>query len=116
MHRLTARLLLLVALLGTFAPSALLALATPPHACCVRKAHRCHDSIDPDTELAIRDASCCNREASRAVTTAKWARPQPRTAQFFQRAAEPLARQLSPAAAHSQAIPLHSPRAPPSIA
>jgi hypothetical protein len=82
MHRLTARLLLLVALLGTFAPSALLALATPPHACCVRKAHRCHDSIDPDTELAIRDASCCNREASRAVTTAKWARPQPRSCPF----------------------------------
>jgi hypothetical protein len=72
MQRLTARLLLLFALVGTFVPLALAVTAAPPHACCLRKAaHQCHGS-DPD-ERAIRGNSCCNQNYRRAVTTSQWA-------------------------------------------
>ena len=79
MHRLTARILLLFALAGTFVPLALAATAAPPHACCRRKgAHPCHDSaaIESD-QLAIRNAGCCNHDCCRAVTTSQSANPQP---------------------------------------
>jgi hypothetical protein len=73
MQRLTARLLLLFALAGTFVPVAMQALAAPPHACCLRKAvHRCHQpgaSQDP----VASDAGCCNHDCCRALTTAQWA-------------------------------------------
>src|SRR5215469_1494867 len=76
MQRLTARLLLLFALAGTFVPVAMQALAAPPHACCLRKAvHRCHTpgaSQDP----VASDAGCCNHDCCRAVTTAQWANPE----------------------------------------
>jgi len=73
MHRLTARLLLLFAFVGNLAPIALASSATPPHACCVRKAvHHCHDS---ETEqLAIGSRSCCNGGCYRALTSVRWAR------------------------------------------
>jgi hypothetical protein len=75
MQRLTARFLLLFALLGTFVPLALAVTAESPHACCLRKAvHQCHGS-DPD-ERAIRGNSCCNQGYSRAVTTSQFAHPQ----------------------------------------
>ena len=75
MQRLTARFLLLFALVGTFAPLALAVAAEPPHACCLRKsAHQCHGS-DPD-ERFIRGNSCCNQNYSRAVTMSQWAYPQ----------------------------------------
>src|SRR5579871_1743618 len=73
MQRLTARILLLFALAGTFVPVGMQALAAPPHACCLRKAiHRCHTpgaSQDP----VASDAGCCNHDCCRAVTTAQWA-------------------------------------------
>src|SRR6516225_4071499 len=76
MQRLTARLLLLFALAGTFVPVAMQALAAPPHACCLRKAvHRCHApgaSQDP----VASDAGCCHHDCCRAVTTAQWATPE----------------------------------------
>ena len=75
MQRLTARFLLLFALVGTFVPLTLAVTAAPPHACCLRKsAHQCHGS-DPN-ERAIRGNSCCNQNYSRAVTTPQWAHPQ----------------------------------------
>jgi hypothetical protein len=74
MQRLTAKLLLLFALVGTFVPLALAVTAAPPHACCLRKAvHQCHGS-DPD-ERAIRGNSCCGPNSSRAVTTSQFAHP-----------------------------------------
>jgi hypothetical protein len=82
MHRLTARLLLFFALVGSLAPLALAATAAPPHACCVRKAvHPCHDSLASESvsetgQLVIRDANCCNGDCGRAVTTAQWAHAQ----------------------------------------
>ena len=84
MHRLTARLLLFFALVGNLAPLALAATAAPPHACCVRKAeHHCHDSLASETgQLVIRDASCCNHNCCRAITTAQWAYTQPPAGTF----------------------------------
>jgi hypothetical protein len=76
MQRRTAILLLLLAIAGTFVPLAQAATAAPPHACCLRQAHHCHDSaLMPTDQLVIRDASCCSHDCCRAVTTAQWAHP-----------------------------------------
>jgi hypothetical protein len=78
MHRLTARLLLLFALVGTFVPLALAVSAAPPHACCVRKAaHQCHGSTIPESDQpSVRSPGCCNHDCCRAVTTRQSAHPQ----------------------------------------
>ena len=84
MHRLTARLLLLFALVGNFVPVALaLSAASPPYACCVRKSsqvHPCHGMAMATTEpeqLAIRSTGCCNHDCCRGVTVARWAQTEP---------------------------------------
>jgi hypothetical protein len=84
MHRLIARLLLFMALAGNLLPLAL-AMSPPPSVCCLRKGvHHCQNSLGSESEqLAIRDASCCNHDCRRAVTTAQWAHPQPKLAAFF---------------------------------
>jgi hypothetical protein len=81
MHRLTARLLLLFALVGTFAPVALaLSAAPPPHACCVRKtqqAHPCHGtSMAEPEQLTLRSRGCCHQDCCRGVTVARWAQAE----------------------------------------
>lgn len=85
MHRLTARCLLLVALLGNLLPLALAATSAPLRACCLRKGiHHCQDSPTSENEQpVIRDASCCNRGCGRAVTTTQWAHPQSEAVAFF---------------------------------
>jgi hypothetical protein len=73
MHRLTARLLLVFLLVGTFAPVALAVSAPAPHACCMRKAM--HDHEAPQTELRAVDNghhNCCG-----PLTVAHWAEPRP---------------------------------------
>ena len=115
MHRLTARLLLLLALVGNLAPIALAATAAPPHACCLRKGfHHCHDSLASENgQLLIRDASCCQSDCCRAVTTSRWAHPQPKLAALFLRTNNVRlagARPVFPAAVCAE---LQSTRAPP---
>lgn len=86
MQRLTAKFLLLFALAGSFIPLAFAATAAVPHACCIRKAHHCHDSqgtAEESEQLVIRAASCCNHDCCRAVTTSQWAHPQPRMTAIF---------------------------------
>src|SRR5262249_47299073 len=79
MQRITARFLLLMALLGTVVPIAMQAKATPPHACCLRKGpHQCHESAAAHSERPVlRDAGCCNHNSGRAVTSSHWAHPLP---------------------------------------
>src|SRR5262249_46558350 len=78
MQRLTARLLLLLALAGTFVPAVMQALAAQPHACCLRKsAHRCHTTGANDP--VVRSSDCCPRQSTRAVTTSQWAHAQDST-------------------------------------
>jgi hypothetical protein len=78
MHRLIARLLLLVALIGNVGP-ATLAAASQAHACCVRKtAFSCHRTPLAGTgALLMRGANCCNQACGRAVTSARCAAPPP---------------------------------------
>jgi len=85
MHRLTATLLLLFALVGSLAPLALAVAVPPTHACCLRKGiHQCHDSLtSANGQPEIRDASCCQGNCYRAVTTARWAHPQPKLEAVF---------------------------------
>ena len=89
MQRLTARFLLLFALLGTFAPLALAATTAPLHACCIRKTHHCHDSASPEsTQLVITETTSCGHDCCRAATTSQWATPQPALTAFFSRTVE----------------------------
>src|SRR6202171_3800644 len=75
MHRLTAKLLLLFALVGNITPLTLAALAAPLHACCARKAAKhCHESAASEpNEPSIRASGCCGHDCYRAATTTKWA-------------------------------------------
>jgi len=77
MQRWTARILLLLAVVGTFLPLALQATAAPVHACCRRTGvHHCQDSPASD-ETVVRNPGCCRGDCGRAVTTSHWAHPQP---------------------------------------
>jgi hypothetical protein len=71
MHRLTARLLLVLTLVGTLAPVALAVSAPPPHACCMRKPMHDQDSRGLNTQTVdTGHRNCCP-----PVTTAHWAEP-----------------------------------------
>jgi len=88
MQRLTARFLLLFALVGTFVPLALAATAAPLHSCCLRKAaHQCHGvsnaAGNEADQRAIRGTGCCNHDCCRALTTSQSADAQPPLAPVF---------------------------------
>ena len=69
MHRLTARLLLVFLLAGVFVPVGMAISAPLPHACCMRKPMRQHDSGSREIEAVVgRNSNCCP-----PVTTAHWA-------------------------------------------
>ncbi len=73
MHRLTARLLLVLLLVGTIAPVALAISAPAPHACCVRTPMHDHASGGREMrETASRTGNCCP-----PVTAAHWAELDP---------------------------------------
>jgi len=56
----------------------LAAVASQPHACCVRKTvHKCHDSgaadlVSDSERPVIRDASCCDHNCCRALALPNW--------------------------------------------
>jgi len=69
MHRLTARLLLVLLLVGTLAPVALAISAPLPHACCMRKPMHDHGSRNLEFQaVGGEHHNCCP-----PVTTAHWA-------------------------------------------
>ena len=60
MYRLTARLLLVLLLVGTFAPAALAIAAPVQHACCMRKPMHDHGSGSREIRAVGGDQhSCC---------------------------------------------------------
>lgn len=68
MYRLTARLLLVLLLVGTLAPVALAISAPLPHACCRRKPMHDHGSGSRDIQaVSGQNHNCCP-----PVTTARW--------------------------------------------
>jgi putative oxidoreductase len=115
MHRLIARLLLSVTLMGNLAPLALAATAAQPHACCVRKAvHHCHDSSTPETnQLLVHSAGCCNQHCGTAVTTVRWAYAQPRVSTFSAQNVETHPGQPDLVSPNTEASRFQSTRAPP---
>lgn len=116
MQRLTARLLLLFALAGNFIPLALAATSAPPHACCVRKAHHCHDSaLAESNQIAVRAIGCCSHDCCRAVTTSQWANPQPSATPVFALNAEARPAESQPDAPAAQLSASQSTRAPPAV-
>ena len=82
MRRLTAKLVLLSALLGNFIPLAVALAAEPTPACCRRQDHHCHGMTgDSEREMAgesengrsVRGTCCCDPARLRALTRAAWA-------------------------------------------
>jgi hypothetical protein len=114
MQRLTAKFLLLFALVGTIVPIAT-AVTAPQHACCIRKTHHCHESASPDsTQLAI-SSQTCDHDCCRAVSTSKWANLDLGIKTAFVQNIEPRA---ADSQSHSPTLELTastSPRAPPQL-
>lgn len=117
MQRLTARFLLLFALVGTILPAALQATATPQHACCRRQAaHHCHDTADTNPqEPVVRGAGCCHGDCSRSVTTARWAHPQPRTGAISSELSHEVSLDTHDSAVFARFLASLSTRAPPLV-
>jgi hypothetical protein len=59
MHRLTARLLLLIVALGIFQPLLEAFSAEPPHACCLRRLHAHKGQPLQFRDAARPNGSCC---------------------------------------------------------
>jgi len=110
MHRLTARLLLILLLVGVFAPVALAISATAPHACCLRKAM--HNSSPHNTTFHA-PASCCNHDCCRPLTVSHWAELSPPANACAAPAATTLQATLRQARRTTGNDPAHSGRAPP---
>ena len=73
MHRLTARLLLILVLVGTFVPMALAITAPPQHACCMRKPMHMHGAKSAEWHAVdCGRHSCCG-----SPTVPHWAQPSP---------------------------------------
>jgi hypothetical protein len=120
MQRLTARFLLLFALVGTFVPLALAVTAPRPHSCCLRKsAHQCHQPVnaaaDESDQRSIHGAGCCNHDCCRAVTTTQSADPQASSAPVFAPNVEGCIAALHSSALAAELLASQSTRAPPQI-
>jgi len=107
MHRLTARILLTLLLVGTFTPVAL-AISIPPHACCMRK-----PMSSGAAHSQFTAADCCNHDCCRAVPGSRWvefsdavrAQPVPGSSRLTAQSPAP--------SGHAGAGNLHSGRSPP---
>jgi len=74
MHRLTARSLLVLLLVGVFAPVALAISAPPVHACCMRKPMHQPGSHDSTFNTP---PGCCQHDCCRPLTVSQWAHVTP---------------------------------------
>jgi len=72
MHRVTARLLLVLLLVSVFAPVALAISAPLPHTCCMRKTH---EGDRRNSEFQARP-DCCQHSCCRPLTVSLWAHLQ----------------------------------------
>jgi hypothetical protein len=120
MQRLTARSLLLFALIGTLVPPVLAVTAAAAHSCCLRKsAHRCHQPASATAaesdQRSIHGAGCCNHDCCRAVTTAHWADPRPSLAPIVAPKVEGCIAASDSRAAVNELLASQSTRAPPQI-
>ncbi|HUO24787.1 MAG TPA: hypothetical protein VMU61_03915 [Candidatus Aquilonibacter sp.] len=116
MQRTIARLLLLFAVAGNLIPLALAATAVPPHACCIRANHHCHNSALSDSrQPEFRSTCCCRQGCGHVVVTAQWAHPQTPAAPV---GAPAVNSRLTPGqspALFAEVLTRQSTRAPPSL-
>jgi len=68
MQRWTARLLLVLSLVGIIAPAALAMTVSPMHACCLRKGMHCHEAH----ERSVQATGCCSQNCCRSLTVPPW--------------------------------------------
>src|ERR1700733_11796507 len=109
MHRATARLLLVLLLVGIFVPLALAISAAPQHACCLRKPM--HGRPSHDSEFHAPPGGC-QRDCCRILTVSQWASLSPTA--MAHRTALTAALQIEPKIHFSASIAYaHSGRAPP---
>jgi len=109
MHRLTARVLLTLLLVGVFAPLALAISAPAPHACCMRKPMS--GDAAPSSQFSATP-DCCNHDCCRVLTISQWARLVAARSHRSLTGAE-LSPQLTTASGGCGAGILHSGRSPP---
>jgi hypothetical protein len=74
MHRLTARFVMVLLLVGVLAPVALAISAPAPHACCLRKPM--HDRSSHNSEFNA-PPGCCQHDCCRPLTVSQWAHLTP---------------------------------------
>jgi hypothetical protein len=74
MHRRTARFVLILLLVGVFAPVALAISAPAPHACCLRKPM--HDRSSHNSEFKA-PPGCCQHDCCRPLPVSQWAHLTP---------------------------------------
>src|SRR6266404_4320800 len=84
MQRFTARLVLLLAMLGVCQPFVQTLYGAPPHACCLRQLHARQNERPQLSQVATRSGNCCP-----SLTT-------PRSASVVARDGEPRTLQASP--------------------
>lgn len=114
MHRLTARLLLFLSLVGVFAPMALAAYASPPQTCCARKCCKgkgphTHDSSGP----AVQAPACCRQSCVCSLTVSQTADVAPAPASKGSYPSSILRSEPSPLLSGSNRHAAHSVRGPP---
>jgi hypothetical protein len=110
MHRLTARFVLIVLLVGVFAPVALAISAPTPHACCLRKPM--HDRASHDSQFKA-SPGCCNRDCCRPLTVSQWAHIAPSVNARQATASSTLHSERGPICVATAVSNAHSGRAPP---
>ena len=78
MQRFIARVVVVLMLVGVFAPAALAAAAPAAHACCMRKPM--HEAAPNQAAFGVR--YCGHHECCRSLAVSQWAEPSPAGAQY----------------------------------
>ncbi|HEV8047640.1 MAG TPA: hypothetical protein VGP35_07915 [Terriglobales bacterium] len=110
MHRATARLLLILLLVGVFVPVALAISAVSPHACCLRKPMHGRPSHDAQFDAP---PGCCQHDCCRPLTVSRGARLISKTSAHATSASSILQSRPEPIGFTSSINHAHSGRAPP---
>ena len=110
MHRLTARLLLVLLLLGILVPVALAISAAPPHACCLRKPMHGRPSHDAEFQVP---PGCCQHDCCRPLTVSRAAHLTSKTCAQATLASTILQSERQPSRLATSVNRAHSGRAPP---
>ena len=111
MHRLTARLLLILMLSGTLAPAALAISAPAPHACCKRKP--LHNHGGHSSEFQASD--CGNHNCCRPLAVSQRAQPRPSISGCVSQTSGTLLQQMNPSYRIIDFSDSRSARAPPTL-